>query len=139
MGNQSDGARKQTKGRPPKPGGYSLIARQGELPKRTTRVRRYLSDVLAGLIRDVAGREEDLTTAQLVLVDRAVSLLGVLRTIEESLSETGIMRGTELAPILRENFLSYNNTLRLTLGALGVHRREGDRVIDLDSYVESKK
>lgn len=127
------------RGRPFKHGGYSLMVRQGELPERMTKVRQYLTDVREGLIRDVAGLEADLTTAQRVLIDRAISLLGVLRTIEESLSEQGIMRGSTLAPILRESFISYNNTLRLTLAALGINRREGDKVIDLDKYVRDKK
>ena len=52
------------KGRPPKHGGYSLMVRAGEIPERMTHIRRYLTDVWDGLIRDVAGREVDLTTAQ---------------------------------------------------------------------------
>jgi hypothetical protein len=115
------------------------MVRAGEVPERMTKVRAYLSGVRAGLVRDVAGLEEDLTTAQRVLIDRAISLLGVLRTIEESLSEKGIMQGSGLAPILRENYISYNNTLRLTLASLGINKREGDKVIDLDAYIGAVK
>jgi len=43
------------KGRPPKHGGYSLMVRAGEIPERMTHIRRYLTDVWDGLIRDVAG------------------------------------------------------------------------------------
>jgi hypothetical protein len=125
------------KGRPPKHGGYSLLVRAGELPERMTRIRRYLGEIREGLIRDVAGREADLTTCQAVLIDRAISLLGVLRTIEESLSEQGILRGNMLAPILRENYISYNNTLRLTLAALGIHKT-GEKVHDLTSYLREQ-
>jgi hypothetical protein len=128
-------AKGSKRGRPFKHGGYSLMVRAGEVPERMTKVRAYLSGVRAGLVRDVAGQEEAMTTAQGVLVDRAISLLGVLRTIEESLSEKGIMQGSALSPILRENYISYNNTLRLTLAALGINRREGDKVIDLDTYL----
>lgn len=135
---EPNGSGKAKIGRPPKHGGYSLMVRQGEIPERMTKVRRYLSEVREGLVRDVAGIEADLTTAQRVLIDRAISLLGVLRTIEESLSEAGIMRGSTLAPILRENYISYNNTLRLTLQTLGINRREGDKVIDLDRYTRAQ-
>ena len=115
------------------------MCRGGEIPERMTRVRLYLDETRAGLVRDVAGREEDLSTAQRVIIDRTMGLLSVLRCIEESLSEQGIMRGSVLAPILRENYLSYQNAVRLNLAALGINRREGDKVIDLDQYVKDRK
>jgi hypothetical protein len=73
------------------------MVRAGELPKRVTRFRRYLTEIREGLIRDVTGREVDLTTAHAVLIDRAISLLGVLSTTGESLSEKVIMKGNILA------------------------------------------
>jgi hypothetical protein len=123
------------KGQPFKHGGYSLMVRRGSLPEKMTRVRKYLSEVREGLVRDIAGQEENLTTAQLVLIDRAVSLLSVIRTIEYSLSEKGIMEGTALQPILRENYLAYSNSLRLILRELGVDKRSTADVLDLGRYI----
>ena len=130
-------ARSKTKsrGQPFKHGGYSLMVRRGSLPEKMTRVRKYLGEVREGLVRDIAGREEDLTTAQLVLIDRAVSLLSVIRTIEYSLSEDGIMQGKDLQPILRENYLAYSNSLRLILRELGINKRQAADALDLGRYI----
>ena len=129
---------KGQRGRPMKHGGYSLMIRRGELPERLTHIRRYLTAVRAGLVQDIAGQEENLTTAQLVLVDRAISLLSVLRTIESSLSEEGIMRGQVLAKILQENYITYTNSLRLILRELGIDKRQTSDVLDLGKYIEQK-
>jgi len=122
-------------GRPFKHGGYSLMVRRGELPEKMTAVRAYLAAVREGLIRDIGGQEADLTMAQLVLVDRAVSLLSVIRTIETSLSEDGIMCGKSLQPILKENYLAYSNSLRLILRELGVDKRRTADALDLGRII----
>ncbi len=103
--------------------------RKGELPERLTRIRSHLVAVRTGLIQDIAGEEIELTTAQGVLVDRAVGLLGVIRTVEESLSEQGIMKDGILAAVLQDNYLAYCNSLRLILRELGIDKRAGDKVL----------
>jgi hypothetical protein len=107
-----------------------------------THIRRYLAEIREGLIHDVAGREVDLTTGQAVLIDRAISLLGVIRTVEEALAKSGILRGGVLAPILRENYLAYTNSLRLLLRELGIDRRAGGRVmtpLELVKVIEAEQ
>lgn len=130
--------KKDKRGRPFKHGGYSLMIRRGEVPERLTHIRRYLTAVREGLVRDIAGQEEKLTTAQRVLVDRAISLLSVLRTIESTLSEQGIIQGRLLQPILRENYLAYSNSLRLILRELGIEKRQTSEVLNLGRYIEQK-
>ncbi len=120
---------KKRTGRPPKHGGFSLMVRAGEIPERVSHIRAYLTRVREGLIENAAGREVELTAGQAVLIDRAVSILGVIRTIEETLSEQGIMAAGVLAPVLQDNYLAYCNSLRLILRELGIERRERDELL----------
>ena len=129
---------KKRTGRPPKHGAYSLLVKAGELPQRLGYIRRFIEEARAGLIRDVGGTAEGLTTAQAVLIDRAISLLGVIRTIESNLAEEGIMQGGNLVHVLRDSYLAYTNSLRLILRELGINTRKGDEPLDLGRYIELK-
>lgn len=120
---------KRRGGRPPVHGGYSLMVRAGELPKRRTLLRAYLTAIREGLIRDVAGTEEELTTAQKVLVDRACSLLSIIRCVEEHTRENGVFKGKELAPVLLKSYCTYSAELRRTLEMLGIKGRAADRAL----------
>jgi len=103
-------------------GGYSFIA-TGKLPKHRAYLLRYLSNCRAGLIHDL-GDEDNLSTAQLILIDRVVSKLGLIRCVEEHTRENGAIIGKELAPILKASYLAYSNSLRLDLLALGIDRND---------------
>ncbi|MDW7759453.1 MAG: hypothetical protein SCM96_02315 [Acidobacteriota bacterium] len=107
-------------GRPLKHGGYSLAVRSGTLPEDMNRVRRYLEDIRQGLIHDHGGDEDAIPAGRRILIDRVISKLGVLRVIEEHLGESGILVGDTLAPILRQNYLAWANSIRLDLVALGL-------------------
>lgn len=120
---------KKKGGRPPVHGGYSLMVRAGELPKRRTVLRIYLSQVREGLILDLARSEEALTTAQRVLVDRAISLLSIVRCIEEHTRETGVFKGGELAPVLAKCYCTYSAELRRVLETLGIRGTAADRLL----------
>lgn len=109
-------------------GGYAYFT-TGRLPEHRKYIEQYLTAVREGLIRDIGPEEKDLTTAQIVLCDRLVSLLGVIRLIEEKAREDGIFRGKELTPSLRQSYISYNNTVRLTLDKLGIDKRMEDQVL----------
>jgi hypothetical protein len=126
-------------GRPPRYGGYSLAVRAGDLPKNRIYVRRYLESVRAGLVRDLGPIETDLSTAEIVLVDRIISKLGIVRCIEEHIRETGIMAGDDLAGPLRASYLAYSNSVRLDLMALGIKTRAADSILDLGRYIEQKE
>jgi len=103
-------------------GGYSFLTR-GELPESRAYIELYLTQVREGLIRDIGSVEENLTTAQLILIDRTVSILGVLRCIEEHVKDNGVMQGETLSTSLRQAYLAYNNSVRLNLVVLGVEKR----------------
>lgn len=109
-------------------GGYSYFT-AGKIPEHRKYIEQYLTAVREGMIRDIGPEEKDLTTAQIILIDRLVSLLGVIRLIEEKVKEDGIFRGRELTPSLKQNYVSYNNTVRLTLERLGIDKSMGDRVL----------
>ncbi len=125
---------KSRRGRPPKHGGYSLLVK-GELPENRKHIKVYLTEVRSGLIQDLGPEEKDLTTAQIVLIDRIVTKLGVIRCIEEYIRENTVMTGNRLSPSLRESYLSYNNSIRLDLTALGIDKRKVEEE-DLMSYVQ---
>ena len=125
------------KGRPPLHGSYSLMVRAGELPENRKHIRAYLSAARAGLVRDLGPTEADLTTAQIILLDRIIGKLGVIRCIEEYIREVGVMKGQDVAPALQASYLAYSNAVRMDLAALGIKTRAGEGVIDLPAYIRS--
>jgi hypothetical protein len=135
---QAKDKRKGKPGRPPSHGGYSLIIRAGELPERRTYIRAYLQEAHDNLTRDLGPREEDLTAAQRVLIDRAVSKLAVIRCIEEHVKETGVFKGKELSPVLAKSYIAYTNSLRLDLEALGIDKRAEAKILELGEYIQAK-
>lgn len=119
---------KSRRGRPPKHGGYSLLSR-GEIPENRRYISNYLSEVREGLIEDLGPTEEDLSTAQRVLINRVVSKLGIIRCVEKYIRENSVIVGNDLAPSLRASYLAYNNSIRLDLQTLGIEKRASDRVL----------
>lgn len=118
-----------------KHGGYSFLVK-GELPENRKHVLRYLTAARENLIRDLGPTEEDLTAAQVIIIDRIISKLGVVRCMEEYIRENSVMQGSRLAPSLRESYLAYNNSIRLDLQALGIDKKKTDEVLDLQAYVK---
>ena len=111
-----------------KHGGYSFLIK-GELPENRKHVLRYLTAARENLIRDLGPGEDNLTAAQIIIIDRVVSKLGVVRCIEEHIRENSVMRGHDLAPSLKQSYLAYNNSVRLDLRELGIDKRMEDRVL----------
>lgn len=117
-------------------GAYSLIA-TGGLPDHRRYLRRYLTEAREGLIADLGPDEAALSTAQRILIDRVIGKLGVLRLIEEWAREKGIMQDAKLASPLQDNYLSWANSIRLDLMALGIKTRVGQgEPLDLGRYIE---
>jgi len=121
-----------------KHGGYSFLSR-GELPENRAYIERYLTEVRQGLIRDLGPTEDDLTAAQVILIDRAVTKLGVIRCVEEHIRENSVMVGQDLAPSLKASYLAYNNSIRLDLQALGINTRQTDSVLAPYEYLDEEK
>lgn len=123
--------KKTKRGRPPKHGGYSLIAKD-EILKDNPRIRRYLQDCRDGLVRDVAGSEDRLTEQQRILIDRIVTRLSICRLIEVYIEKYGLFRRDrlkesqvlELEPALGKNYLAFSNSIDRALRDLGIERKE---------------
>jgi hypothetical protein len=111
-----------------KHGGYSFLVK-GELPENRKHVLKYLTAARQNLIKDLGPTEDDLTAAQIIIIDRIISKLGVVRCIEEYIRENTVMTGARLSPSLRESYLAYNNSIRLDLQALGIDKRKADDVL----------
>jgi hypothetical protein len=124
-------------GRPPIHGGWSIV-RRGALPEKRRYLKAYLEGTRSGLIRDLGPREDDLTAAQLTLINESVTVLGVLRCVGEHVAQVGVFKGGLVNPALSTLFLSYQNTLRLNLVALGLNTRKGNAPLNLGRYIESK-
>lgn len=118
-----------------KHGGYSFLVK-GELPENRKHILRYLIAARENLIRDLGPTEEDLTTAQIIIIDRIISKLGVIRCIEEHIRENSVMVGDALASSLKASYLAYNNSIRLDLQALGIDKRKGDEALDVQAYIK---
>ena len=119
-----------------KHGGYSFLVK-GELPENRKYILRYLSAAREQLIKDLGPTEQDLTVAQIIIIDRVVTKLGVIRCIEEHIRETSVMQGHKLAPSLRQSYLAYNNSIRLDLQSLGINKR-AEEVMDLETYIKQR-
>lgn len=115
--------RKGGPGRDRRHGAFSLITKGSadELPRHRRYLRPYLTGCREGWIRDLGG-EENMTTSQKVLVDRAVTFLGAIRLIEEHLKDQGIFQqpGGFLHDHLTTHYLRWNRALTNVLGQLGI-------------------
>jgi len=141
--NRTKNKRKSKRGRPPRHGGYSLIARD-EILKDNPRIRQYLQDTRDGLVRDIAGTEDRLTEQQRILIDRIITRLSICRLIEVYIEKYGLFRKDklkkykvlELEPALGQNYLSFSNSIDRTLRDLGIDKKESDEALDIKEYVE---
>jgi len=137
--------KKTRRGRPPKHGGYSLIHKD-ELIKEHPRLRQYLEDCRAGLVRDIAGSEDQLSEQQRIMIDRIISRLAVCRLIEIYIEKFGAFRKDkikrfqvlELEPALGKNYLSFCAQIDRALIALGLNKKQSEETLDLGRYVEEK-
>jgi hypothetical protein len=138
MGARSTHGR-QKPGPLPRHGGYSLLTR-GTLPEKRRYIGHHLTAVREGLINDIAGSEQNLTTAQGVLIDRVVTFLGVVRLIEEHARDHGLLdpRGRLKGGIGTANYLSFNRHIKECLALLGLDRRKVDDALDVTGYIQAR-
>lgn len=123
--------------RPKTHGGYSFLTK-GALSENRTHILKYLMAAREGLVRDLGPTENGLSTAQIVLIDRITTKLGVIRCVEEYIRENTVMVGDDLAPSLKASYLAYNNSLRLDLQALGLEVKKANEILDLNEYAKDK-
>jgi len=115
-------------------GGYSFLA-SGKLPEHRVYLLQYLTNCRKGLLDDLGG-EDNLSTAQVVLINLVINKLGCLRCIEEHIRETAVMVGDMIAPSLRTSYLAFNNSLRLDLQALGIRKKVGKRIPTIEQIID---
>jgi len=126
--------RKLSKGRPKAThGGFSFLV-SGRLPAHRVSLQRYLSASRNGLIEDLGG-EENLSTQELILIDRCISLLGCIRCVEEFCKERGVFKGDELQPALGKHYLGFNNSLKQILALLGLKKHDINELSPLE-YIQ---
>ncbi len=140
--NESKLEKKLPHGRPRVTHGAVSFITHGRLPEHRVYLRRFLTSARENLLQDFGG-EENMSTAQLILVDRVISKLAICRLIEEHVKDTAVMSGQNLAPALKQSYLAYCNSLRLDLQALGLnHKAEVNMLSPLEyikQYDEQKK
>jgi len=115
-------------------GGYSYIAR-GVLPKHLSHIRKFLEYTRKRLILDFGGPEEVIPIAIILLIDRVISKLGILRCLEEQARRSGIFVSGELSAPLRESYIAYSNSMRRDIMALDKLKPESKGKEGLDPLV----
>lgn len=84
------------------------------------RLRREAAAYRLELVKDLGG-EENISTAKLLLIDKAMNLWQVTRAIEDFINIQGAFKGKKLEPVLAENYVTYCNALRLCLREIGLN------------------
>ncbi|GEM_PF-582975 len=113
MGKPAEIKRKRGQHGPLKHGGYSLLV-TGKLPAGRDHVGKYLTAVRAGFVQDLGGAA-GMTTPEVVMLDRLITALGIVRLIEEYVKEKGVIDKPQgfLNPALSKGYISYCNQVRL--------------------------
>lgn len=118
---------KRKGGRKPVHGAYALIKKGRNVPAQYRSVARFLGATREGLIEDLGG-DERITTAQRVLVDRAICALGVVSLVEKFIRDKGYLIGDRIPAFLLHDlshrFLSWDRKLEATLVNLGLERKK---------------
>ncbi|HZX11350.1 MAG TPA: hypothetical protein VFG01_10445 [Acidobacteriota bacterium] len=117
--------------------GYAFLT-SGKVPKSRKYIEKYIGSVRDNLIKDLGPTQDDLTTAQMVLIDRVIMKLGFLRLIEEYIRETGeIFKGNtgKLLPCISNDYTRFAESVRRDLSTLGINKR-AEAVIDPIKYIQ---
>jgi len=127
--------KKSRRGRPPKHGGYSIVWRDEKL-KEHPYLRSYIQECRDGLVRDVAGSEEQLSEQQRILIDRIISRLSICRLIEVFVEQKGLFKGDELIGAVGKNYLAFCGQIDRALVALGLEKRKTEEALDIQTYIK---
>lgn len=110
--------------------GHKLSVYSGIYSKRIPlAIRRHSTIIRQAMIMDIAGSERDCSTAQLILIDKAIAVNQITMSIEGFVRENGVFKSRKLHPVLA-NYTTYVDRLRLILKDLGISKHVGDRVLD---------
>ncbi len=120
---------KLSPGRKPKHGGYTFM-RTGEIAEDKIEIERYLTGLRQGYISDIAGQESNLTTGQLILLNKLITLEGTNRCVEIQAARNGAISS------LDERYNARNNQIIKICLALGIDRNETGREITPQDQAE---
>jgi len=122
-----------------KHGGYSLLA-TGKVPLNRDHVRKYLTKIREGFCQDLGG-ESQMSTSEVVMLDRLINALGVTRLIEEFIREKGVIDkpGGFLNPALHRGYIAFSNQVRLATQMLeaAVKERAKGRAVGSQAEIEA--
>jgi len=112
------------------------------------KLQKYLQGMEGALI-DMQGGCENLTPAKEILIKGTIEAYGVILLASVYCKREGILRPdllkkgvVELQPVMGKQFLSFLNTLRQNLLALGLDSKKADKVLtpwELAKKVEEKE
>ena len=102
-------------GRKPKHGGYTFM-RSSRIPEDKQEIERYLTGLRQGYISDICGEEKDLTTGQLILLNKLITLEGTNRCVEIQAARDGAIDS------LDERYNARNNQIIKICLALGIEQ-----------------
>lgn len=136
----------KTKGKRKKHGGW-LFLRKGQVPSDAEDIRIGTVRIAADLADEFAGTGKELTTSQLVLIDRACAMLGFCKLVERAAMRDGVIVTDELgnprlSPGLSGFYVAASNAVARamkTLAEISPDRDRGDRPLDLASYLKAKE
>jgi hypothetical protein len=121
-------------GRPPKHGGFSIVYKDDQL-KKNPKIRQYLQDCRGGLVKDIAGTEDNLTEQQRIMIDRIISKLSIVRLIEAYVEANGAFDGDSLKDCLGRSYIAFTNSIDRALSALGIDKKYSEEPLSLDEYI----
>jgi len=100
-------------------------------------IQRHLSLIRKALVKDLGGTEDSLSAQQIIIIDGIIARLGIVRSMEEYIKATSIMKGQELSPCLRTEYLAYRNSIDKALSRLGLKRSEIEEIKTIEQVIDA--
>ena len=99
--------------------------RSSRIPEDKQEIERYLTGLRQGYISDICGEEKDLTTGQLILLNKLITLEGTNRCVEIQAARNGAIGS------LDERYNARNNQIIKICLALGIDQNSHERVLTM--------
>jgi len=101
--------------------------------KLPVRLKHEAAAYRLAIVKDLGG-ESNISAARLILIEKAMHLYAVTRSIENYINDRGCFRGkghhTRLEPVLANNYTNYVNSLRLILREIGIEPVRAEQRLD---------
>jgi hypothetical protein len=116
---------------------------KGKVPP--VRGRRRIEKELTALRETLIGEAGEITVKKLLLIDQVIRLQSLILMTDFYLRKTGILDPhafrsgiVMFQPAVEKTLISFMNTQRLTLAALGLGKEKQDEILSLGKYIEQK-